>query len=188
MRVVAVLLWLWQNPALRLPSEATAEHATPANLDFEAGEAGAVPAEWSLAQESRVAGYTVQLRREGCRSGSGCAVISSSPKLQKGAIGALMQQVPAERYLGMRMRLRAWVKVQSGQKGDGVKVMFTTDGAGGEATYLQKGSHVTSTEWMLAEVEGKIPRRAELIQLVVTVQGKGNFWVDDVSFEPVITQ
>jgi hypothetical protein len=104
--------------------------------------------------------------------------------LEKGVIGALMQQVPAERYLGQRMRLRAWVKVQSGQKGDGVRLMFTTDGTGGEATYAQKGPRLTSTEWMLAEVEGKIPRRAELIQLVITFQGKGNFWVDDVSFEP----
>jgi hypothetical protein len=184
MRLVALLLCLWQNPVLRLPSEAPAERTVPANLDFEAGEAGAVPPEWSLAQESRVAGYTVQLRREGCRSGSGCALIASTPKLEKGVIGALMQQVPAERYLGQRMRLRAWVKVQSGQKGDGVRLIFTTDGTGGEATYVQKGPRLTSTEWTLAEVEGKIPRRAELIQLVITFQGKGNFWVDDVSFEP----
>jgi hypothetical protein len=188
MRLVALLLWLWQNPVLRLPSEAPLEQAAPANLDFETGAAGEAPPEWSLAQASRVAGYAVQLRREGCRSGSGCAVISSSPKLEKGVIGALMQQVPAERYLGQRMRLRAWVKLQSAQKGDGIRVAFTTDGEGGEATYVQKGPRITSTEWTLAEVEGKIPRRAELIHLVVSVVGKGTFWVDDVSFEPVITQ
>ena len=180
-----LLLWLAQNPVLRLPSEASPmEEATPANLDFERGEAGEVPPEWSLAQGSRVAGYRVEVRREGCRSGSGCAVISSSRKLERGAIGAFVQQFPAARYLGQRMRLRVWVRLEPGQKGDGVRVAFSTDGEdGGDSTHIQKGSLIAAREWTLAEVEGKVPWRAELIHLVVTVYGKGSFWVDDVSFE-----
>jgi hypothetical protein len=182
-----MLLWLAQNPVLRLPSEAPPmEEAGPANLDFETGDAGEVPPDWSLTQASRVAGYRVELRREGCRSGSGCAVISSSPKLEKGAAGGLIQQFPAVRYHGQLMRLRVWVKLQGQQRGDGVRVAFTTDGeGGGDSTYIQKGGRVTASEWTMAEVEGKVPWRAELIHLVVSVQGKGGFWIDDVSFEEV---
>jgi hypothetical protein len=184
-----LLLWLAQNPVLRLPSEAPPlEEAAPSNLDFETGEAGAVPPDWSLTQASRVAGYRVELRREGCRSGSGCAVISSSPNRERGMAAGLIQQFPAIRYRGQRMRLRAWVKLQGQQRGDGLRVAFSTDGQGGDATFIQKGGRIIASEWTLAEVEGKVPWRAELIHLVVSVEGKGSFWIDDVSFEAVVKE
>ncbi len=82
------------------------------------------------------------------------------------------------------MRLRAWVKLEGTRKSDRIKVLFTTDGERSTETFVQKGG-VSAAVWTLAEVEGKVPMRADEIHLVVTMTGKGQAWIDDVSFEEV---
>ena len=184
-RAVVCCLLLAQAPILKLPSE-TAEPAygSPANLDFEKGAAGQLPDGWSLEPDSRFRGYSAELRREGCRTGSGCAVLMSGPETRKGSAGAILQEFAAAPYLGKRMRLRAWVKLEEGRRTDAIKLMLATDGEKSEETFVQKGRGVSAPEWTLAEVEGKVPFRAEVVHIVVTVTS-GKAWVDDVSFEEV---
>jgi hypothetical protein len=185
--MIRMLLWaalVAQDPILRLPSEAPQQHAGPSNLNFEVGEAGQAPTDWSIAQFSRISGYSTELRKQGCRSGSGCAVIIAGPKVEKRSEGAIVQQFPAEEYEGQRMRLRAWVKLAGGKKGDRIKVAFTADGEDVEATHTQKGRGVEAAEWTLAEVEGKVPWHAETIHIVISTTSTGTAWIDDVSFEP----
>ena len=186
--IVAAVLFalLAQEPVLKLPSEVPESAPQgPSNLDFETGEPGQAPHQWSVMQIARIAGYSTELRKQGCRSGSGCAVIVAGPKVEKNSSGAVMQYFPAEAYEAKRMRLRAWVRLEGGRKGDRIKVAFTTDGEEANATFTQKGRGVDSTEWTMAEVEGKVPWHAEVIHILVTVSGKGTAWIDDVTFEPV---
>jgi len=178
-----LLLMLLQGPVLRLPSDAVA--VGPANLDFETGEAGQAPPEWSLMQEARVAGYSIAVRKTGCRTGSGCAVIAAGNQTERGAAGAMIQQFSADPYQGKTMRLRAWVKLEGGGRGNSIKVAFAADGEKGNAAFVQKGRGVNSAEWTLAEVEGKVPWHAELVHILVSVSGRARAWVDDVSFEAV---
>jgi len=177
---------LAQQPVLKLPSEVPASATEgPSNLDFETGEAGQVPHQWALMQLSRIAGYSTEWRKKGCRTGSGCAVIVAGPQVEKNSSGAVMQYFPAEPYEAKRMRLRAWVRLEDGRKGDRIKVAFTADGQDANATFTQKGRGVDSAEWTMAEVEGKVPWHAEIIHILVSVSGKGTAWIDDVTFEPV---
>src|ERR1700730_9968698 len=87
------------------------------NLDFEAGASGQAPADWYLAQDSRIAGYSVEVRKEGCRTGSGCAVIVAGPKVESGGEGTLAQAFDATAYRDKTMRLRAWVRLDGGRRG-----------------------------------------------------------------------
>jgi hypothetical protein len=180
---VLLLFWFLQAPILKPPFGAIAPEQTgPANLDFESGDAGTVPADWSLAQASRIAGYTVELRREGCRTGKGCAAIVAGPQVESDTAGAIFQQFPAERYQGKRVRFRAWVKLESAEKEARIRISFAADTEEKSSTFPQKGS-VKAAEWTLAEVEGKVPAKADQIHLVVTVAGRGTAVIDDVSFE-----
>lgn len=185
MRALIYLALLAQAPILKLPSETNEPvYGSPANLDFEKGVAGQLPDSWSLEPDARFRGYSAEWLREGCRTGSGCAAIRSGPETRKGSVGAIMQEFSAEPYQGKKMRLRAWVKLQTGRNSDVVKLIFATDGEKAEETYVQKGRGVNAAEWTLAEVEGKVPFRAEVIHIVVTVTG-GTALVDDVTFEEV---
>ena len=81
------------------------------------------------------------------------------------------------------MRLRAWVKLEGGKKGERIKVAFTADGEDAEATHTQKGRGVEAPEWTLAEVEGKVPWHAATIHIVISTTSTARAWIDDVSFE-----
>jgi hypothetical protein len=151
----------------------------------ELGDTGQLPADWSLAQESRIAGYTAQLRREGCRTGNGCVAIIAGSQVKKDTAGAIFQQFPANLFKGKRVRFRAWVKLESAEKDARIRISFATDSEEhGDAAFLQKGS-IKATEWTLAEVEGKVPFKAEQIHLLITVAGRATALIDDASFEPL---
>ena len=123
-----LLFCFLQAPILKPPfGAAVAEQTAPANLDFESGDAGQLPADWSLAQESRIAGYTAQLRREGCRTGNGCVAIIAGSQVKRDTAGAIFQQFQANLFKGKRVRFRAWVKLESPEKDARIRISFATD-------------------------------------------------------------
>ena len=62
----------------------------------------------------------------------------AGPKAEKRSEGAILQQFPAEEYEGQTVRLRAWVKLEGGEKGERIKVAFMADGDS-RHRYTQKG-------------------------------------------------
>jgi hypothetical protein len=180
--VLAAGVMAAQAPGVGLPPGAAIHQLTgPANLDFEAGGTARGPAEWSIAQDSRIEGYSSEARTEGCRTGRGCAVIVAGPAV-KGGAGTLVQRFDATPYREKTMRLLAWVRLEGGRHGDRIRVLFTVDGEKKSAEYVQK-SGVNEAEWTLAEVKGKVPKDAAEIHIGVTMSGKGTAWIDDVVFE-----
>jgi hypothetical protein len=175
---------LAQTPVLGLPAGPAAELSKPRNLDFEGGAEGEAPADWYVAQDSRIAGYSVELRKLGCHAGTGCAVIVAGPKAESNGAGTLAQAFDGTPYREKTMRLRAWVRLDGGRRGERVRVVFAVDGEKKSAEYVQKGG-VRSGEWTIAEVTGKVPKDASEIHIAVTMQGKGKAWIDDVVFEAV---
>src|SRR5712671_4628195 len=145
--VVFVSAAIAQLPRLGLPAGPAAEPSAPRNLDFEAAE-GEAPADWYLAQDSRIDGYSVELRKQGCHTGTGCVVIVAGPKVQSTGAGTLAQAFDAAAYREKTMRLRAWVRLDGGRRGERIRVLFAVDGEKKSAEYVQKGG-VRSGEWTL---------------------------------------
>src|SRR5947208_1294762 len=118
-----------------LPTGAIAQ----SNLDFEAGAEGRAPAGWYLAQDSRIDGYFVELRKQGCHAGTGCALIVAGPQVKSTGAGTLAQAFDATAYREKTMRLRAWVRLDGGRRGERIRVLFAVDGEKKSAEHIQKG-------------------------------------------------
>ena len=180
--ILAVALGFAQVRVLGLPPGAVAQETGPRNLDFEAGQAGQVPPGWEVAQLSRIEGYLAATEKRGCRTGKACAVIAPGPQLKNSGEGLLYQPFDGVPYRGKKMRLRAWVRLEGGRRGDRIRVVFTVDGEKSSDEYVQSGG-AHSSEWTLAEVKGKAAKDAIGVHIGVVLTGQGRAWVDDVTFE-----
>lgn len=84
----------------------------PRNLNFEEGLPGRVPPfPWTVQAPPKDASYVAELRHDGCRSHTGCAVVTA-PVNVPGQNGNLMQSFSAEAYRGKTVRLGAWLKIE----------------------------------------------------------------------------
>jgi len=172
----------------------------PRNLRFEEGEIGQVPPGWFVPTLPREAAYVAELRRSGCRSGVGCAMVlvpSNAPR----PFGDLMQSFNAAPYRGRTVRLRAWLRLEPRPPGDLVNSWLrgesTTDDRAQMRLSVDRQNHrtgffdnmddrpVRSAEWTLCEISGKVDEDAQFIEIRIMCIGRGRVWVDDVSFEIV---
>jgi hypothetical protein len=84
----------------------------PRNLNFEEGQAGQVPPfPWTVQAPPKDASYVAEVRRDGCRSHVGCAVVTA-PVNVPGQNGNLMQSFSAVAYRGKTVRFGAWLRIQ----------------------------------------------------------------------------
>jgi len=158
----------------------------PLNLNFEEGEAGKKPPGWIVPELEKTTGNLAELRRKGCRSGIGCAVLIA-PATAPGIVGNLMQSFSAVAYRGKTVRLRAWLKVEAGSPGDRAQMWLTEDrpkGKQGFSTDLDERA-VRVDEWTSCELTGKIHPDAQFLRFGVQSIGHGRVWIDGVSFEVV---
>jgi hypothetical protein len=172
----------------------------PRNLKFEDGEVGKVPPGWIVLALPREAAYLAELRRTGCRSGVGCAVVlvpSNAPR----PLGYLMQSFNAAPYRGMTVRLRAWLRLEPRPPGDLVTSWLRMESPEKDSAQMwlsvDRENHrsgffdnmddrpVRSAEWTRCEIAGAIDGDARFIDIGVMSIGRGRAWVDDVSFEIV---
>ncbi|HYW43900.1 MAG TPA: tetratricopeptide repeat protein [Bryobacteraceae bacterium] len=159
----------------------------PRNLKFEQGVPGKVPPGWFVPALPKDADYLAELRRKGCRSESGCAVVLV-PANAPSAFGNLMQSFSAAAYAGKTVRLRAWLRLESSDPGDRAQMWLSVDRAN-----RQKGSNIVdrpvlSAEWTRCEIVSPIERDATFINFGVSSVGRGRVWVDGVSFEVIPKQ
>ncbi|MDE3167488.1 MAG: hypothetical protein KGN36_16930 [Acidobacteriota bacterium] len=172
-----------QVVGLPIPRDALALTVTkPLNLDFETGDAGHVPPDWSVEQTSRLTGYAVALSRTGCHGGTGCGVMAAGPRVKRNDTGLMVQAFSAAPYRGKRMRLRAWVKLDATDKQSRIRLLFVTDGAHADAGFMDRRG-ANAAEWSTMEITGTVPFRADMIHIAIALMGKGRAWIDDVSFE-----
>ncbi|MBI1897775.1 MAG: erythromycin esterase family protein, partial [Acidobacteria bacterium] len=175
-RVIGLALLL--APGVALPQ------AVPANLDFEQGEPGKVPAWWFVPQGLLNAGYSAELRREGCKSGLGCAVVLA-PENGAMPFANLMQRFDAAPYRGKLVRLRAWVRLDTRAPGDRAQLWFRVDRGGGQMGFFDNMGNrpITSAEWRACEIEGEIDEDAGYINIGLMSVGKGRAWIDGLSLD-----
>jgi Tetratricopeptide repeat len=173
----------------------------PRNLKFEDGEVGKVPPGWQVWALPREAKYLAELRRTGCHSGVGCAVVlvpSNAPQPS----GYMGQSFNAAPYRGRTVRLRAWLRLEPRPPGDlinswlrmekppaedSAQMRLSVDRDNNRAGFFDNMENrpVRSAEWKSCEIVGTIDEDARFIEIGVMSIGRGRAWVDDVSFEIV---
>jgi len=174
--------------------------AGPRNLKFEEGEVGKVPPGWQVYAPPHEAPYLAELRRKGCRSGIGCAVVlvpSNAPR----PFGYMAQSFNAAPYRGRTVRLRAWLRLDPRPSSDlinswlrmeapvedSAQMRLSVDRGNDRSGFFDNMDDrpVRSAEWTSCEISGPIDDDARFIEIAVMSIGRGRAWVDDVSFEIV---
>jgi hypothetical protein len=159
----------------------------PRNLRFEEGDPGKTPPGWFVPQVEKISGSLAELRRKGCRSTAGCAVvIAPATATAPDSVTNLMQSFRAAAYRGKTVRLRAWVRVEAGGPGDRAQMWLHVNRPNGKVGFMEDmdGHPVRAAEWTSCEIVAEIDSDAEFVDFGVRSMG-GRVWVDDVSFDIV---
>jgi hypothetical protein len=160
-----------------------ASFAGPRNLNFEEGVVGKVPPGWTVPVLPKDPNFSAELRRSGCRSNSGCAVVLVSPTAPR-PFGTMMQSASAEGYRGKTVRLRAWLRVEAAKPEDSAQMRLAVD-RDGFWDNRDNDPVVRSAEWTRCDIIRKIDEDARFILIAVMSNARGRVWVDDISFEVV---
>lgn len=157
----------------------------PANPGFEQGEAGQAPPGWFVPPVLRKAGYSAELRRQGCHGGSGCAVVLVPANPPPEMFGNLMQSFDAAPYRGRNVRFRAWVRLEPVEAGDRAQLWLRVDRTGGQMGFFDNMGDrpIRSSQWQSYEITGVIDSDAQSLNIGLMSLGRGRAWIDDVSFE-----
>jgi hypothetical protein len=170
--------------------------SSPRNLKFEEGIPGRVPPGWRVPALPEDSGRLAELRREGCRSHMGCAVVIAAANVPRSE-GTLMQKFRAAAYRGKTVRLRAWIKLERVFiDGPTLRLPMPEDRAQLWMKVVRANKRigfsdnmddrpVRSPEWTRCEIIGEIEEDAEFINFGVMSIGGGRVWIDEVSFEVV---
>jgi tetratricopeptide (TPR) repeat protein len=158
----------------------------PQNLKFERGVTGKVPPGWIVPSLPKDADYLAELRRVGCRSGIGCAVVLV-PANAPTPFANLMQSFSAAAYRGKTVRLRAWLKLEPAAAGDHAQMWLSVDRSNRQRGFFDNMDDrpIRSMDWTRCEISCPVDRDATFINFGVMSLGRGKVWVDDVSFEVV---
>lgn len=189
-----------QHPVAQQARAKLAAWSGPKNLKFEEGVPGKVPPGWFVPSLPKDADYLAELRRDGCHSRTGCAVVLVPVNVPK-PVGNLMQSFSAASYTGKTVRLRAWLRLESffvapvvGMRlpnpEDRAQMWLNVERANRKHGFSDNMDDrpVRSSEWTRAEIVGQIDEDAQFINFGVMSIGGGRVWVDDVSFEVIPPQ
>jgi len=169
----------------------------PRNLRFEEGAPFRVPPGWIAPSLPKDANYVAELRKDGCRSRDGCAVVVA-PVNVPGQAGNLMQSFNASAYRGKTVRLRAWLKLEQWfDMANGILRMPNEQDRAQLWLRVVRSNRrigfsdnmedrpVRSSDWTAAEISGDVDDDAQMINFGVMSFGGARVWIDDVVFEVV---
>ena len=137
-----------------------------------------------------------ELRRDGCRSHAGCAVVVVPGNVPR-PVGNLMQSFSAAAYAGKYVRLRAWVRLESfflipvGMRvpnpEDRAQMWLNVERANRRNGFSDNMDDrpVRSSDWTRCEITAEIGDDARFINFGVLSIGGGRVWIDDVSFDVI---
>jgi hypothetical protein len=169
----------------------------PRNLKFDEGIIGKVPPGWFVPSLPKDADYLAELRRDGCRNHSGCAVVLVPMNVPR-PVGNLMQSFSAAAFAGKTVRLRAWLRMESfffspitafriPGPDDRAQMWINVERTNHRNGFSENMDDrpVRSSEWAPYDIVGEIDADAQFINLGFMSIGGGRLWVDDVSFEVI---
>jgi erythromycin esterase len=163
----------------------------PANLDFESGEAGMPPRDWTVSSGISNFNFQIVASEENPRRGKLCTMISRAPGKHYGeTFGSLQQRLDAAAYRGKKIKLRAFVR--TAVKGIGNQaymwLRLAKEGFGPQATTFYDNMAdrpITVSEWREYEIVGDVPAEAQTISYGFALVGDGRAWIDAVAVEVI---
>jgi hypothetical protein len=99
--------------------------------------------------------------------------------------GTLMQSFRADEYRGQRVRLSAWVKTKDAGRAN---LWMRVVGVDSEVLAFDDMSDRPKSgtlDWRRQEIVLSVPQGSVLIELGLSLEGRGQAWLDDVSLETV---
>lgn len=122
-------------------------------------------------------------------SGTKCAHMYNAEPIKKSsscAWGTLMQQMRPDNYLDKRVRMSLWVKTEEAQW---VAPWMRIDGQEGDSmlgfdNFCDRQIKGT-TGWSQHSIVLDVPANSSNIAFGIMLGGKGDLWLDDVSFDVV---
>jgi hypothetical protein len=158
--------------------------AGPRNLRFVEGVIGRVPPGWIVPALPKDADSMAEIRRTGCHTGLGCAIVRAPPNAPS-PVASLMQSFNAATYKGRTVRLRAWLRLEAADPGDRAQMFVSVDRANHQTGFFDNMSDrpVRSPDWTFCEIVCPVDVDATFVNFGFLSIGKGAVWVDEVSFE-----
>jgi hypothetical protein len=137
-----------------------------------------LPLGWSTNQ-SVVGEYRVGVDRQFALQGKPSLFLTSLVPKPRGWV-TVTQQFPAEKYRGKRVRLSGFLQ-PIGVGGGNISLVMMSGG-----TERARGAKVSGTNsWKKYDIVMDVPETAELIRLVVWLEGAGTLWAANLTFDVV---
>lgn len=145
----------------------------------------AAPKGWILAG-SDPADYETGIDAQSIYKGHASAYLKGAKPEPKG-FGTLMQQIGAENYLGKRVRFSASVKAENVQGWAGLWLRVDKGSTPVAFDNMQNRPIKGTGDWQNYQVVLDVPPDATGIAFGTLLSGKGNVWLNAVTFEVVGT-
>lgn len=156
------------------------------NLDFEEDSLGDGRRGWFTPAKQFVPDYEATLTKAAPYHGAQCVRLSSTGTPNGREFGNVMQTFNAVPFRGKTMRFRAAVRTD-GSRTARAQMWFRVDRAKRRMGFFENmdAKPITSDEWGVYEIIGRIDDDAELINIGCMLIGTGSIFFDDVHFEEV---
>lgn len=134
--------------------------------------------------------YDTFIDKKESHSGKSCASLRSIVNKPR-PFGNLMQYIEAKNYVGKRLKMSAWVKTEittgSGQLWVRVDGDWESSAAEDNGTFDNMDDRPIrgTTDWKKYDLVVQVPAKSTGIAFGLMLIGKGQLWIDDVSFEEV---
>lgn len=126
--------------------------------------------------------YEASVDRENKRSGGASGHLKSKVIEPATKFGNLMQTISAEQFRGKKVRLTGYVKTAGNPDGAFMWLRADTP-ANSRLDNMADRLIRETTDWRKSEIIMDVPQNAVALALGFALNGKGELWVDDVSFE-----
>lgn len=144
-----------------------------------------LPTGWFKAG-SKPQSYEMGVDKGAGQSGNNAATIQSKDSNIDG-FGTLMQQCHPDKYLGKRVRMSAYVKSKDVASWAGLWLRVDQEGSNQSLSFdnMQSRPIKGTSEWKKYEIVLDVPSNASLLAYGALLNGTGQIWFDNVSFEIV---
>ncbi|MFY9308372.1 MAG: hypothetical protein WAQ28_04900 [Bacteroidia bacterium] len=144
-----------------------------------------LPAGWFNAG-SKPKSYEMGIDKGAGKDGKNAATIKSVEKTIDG-FGTLMQQSKPDKYLGKRVRMTGYVKSENVTSWAGLWLRVDQAGSRQSLSFDNMGNRPIkgTTGWTKYEIVLDVPENASLIAYGALLDGTGQIWFDNITFEIV---
>lgn len=144
-----------------------------------------IPSGWGKAGSKRDS-YDMGIEINAGKGGGNAATIKSIHKKIRG-FGTLMQTIKVGTYAGKRLKLTGYLKTANVNSWAGMWMRVDGVGSSQVFSFDNMGDRPLkgTTDWKKCEIVLDVPTAAEDIAFGVLLNGTGQVWLDDFSFEVV---